>query len=118
MIDPGHVDIVKHQISIIGNPFLGNHKQGDPPDTCGGPLDLDQHQVDDIFRAVVISCRDEDLLTPYPVVSLSGGFGLGGDIRQGTSRLRFGQGHGPLPFSGKHPGDKSADEFLGAEGLD
>ncbi|MNJ52308.1 hypothetical protein D3C77_476380 [compost metagenome] len=61
---------------------------------------LGQHQVDDVFRQVLLTTGDEDLGAADAVAAIGLRLGAGADQAQVGAGMRFGQAHraGPAPF--------------------
>ena len=116
MVNACHGDVVGHQFSVFFYSFFWHRKQRDPFDSRRGPFDLCEHQVHYIFHSIVFACGYEDLLTPDLVIAVIRWLCGGGDVSKGTSSLRFGQCHGPLPLPSKHPRNIGIDEFLCPKG--
>ncbi|OIQ73832.1 hypothetical protein GALL_445250 [mine drainage metagenome] len=79
---------------------------------------LGQHKVDDIFRKVMLACRDEDLLPGDLVAAIGLRFSLGAHQAQIGAAMRLCQVHGAGPVAGHHLGQVGRLLRLGAMRVD
>ncbi len=87
--------------AIVVDPELGHDEQGDAGGAFFGAGRLGQHQVDDVFRQVMVSGRDKAFRTCELILAGSvGGECLAFDRADLGACARFGQAHGAAPFAG------------------
>ena len=106
------------QAAIRVHQKLGHDEQADPPGSLAAARCLGQHQMDDVFRQVVIAGRDEDLLPRDQIAAVVLGFGPGAQDAQIGAAMRFGQVHRAGPVATDHPGQIGLLLRLGAVGVD
>ena len=104
VINPGAVDVVRRQVAVGFDPFLGNNEQGNAFNTCRRVLDPADGQMNDVINAVMFAGGDEYLLAFHLVIALIRRSPGQGNIRKRTSRLGLRQGHGSLPLARHHLG--------------
>jgi len=107
------------QGAIIVDPELGYQEEGNARGAFFGARGLGEHEVNDVFRQVVISGSDEAFRAGKLVLAGSiGGEGLALHRADFGTRAWFGEPHGAAPVTGDHLGQKQFLLLLGAEFLE
>ena len=103
------------QRAIIVDPELGHQEEGNAGGPFFGARGLGQHQVDNVFRQVMVSGGDEAFRTCELILAGSvGGKCLALNRADLGACARFGQAHGTAPFTGYHLGHEQVLLLLGA----
>ena len=101
--------------AILVDPELGHQEEGNAGGAFFGARCLGQHQVDNVFRQVMVSGGDEAFRTCELILAGSvGGECLACDRADLGSCAWFGQAHSTAPFTGYHLGQKQVLLFLGS----
>ena len=113
-VDARGGDVVVLQAVRAGQ-VLRYHEQAHPLGSLRAVLLPRQEEVDDILYPRVVSAADVDLLSVDEIATVRLCFVVRGDVAERTPRLGLGEGHGSLPFSGRHGGEIRFFQLLGSE---
>ncbi|MCY1327944.1 hypothetical protein D9M69_134920 [compost metagenome] len=104
------------QAAVGVDQVLGHDEQRDALDALGRVGRAGQHQMDDVFRHVVLAVGDEDLGAEDLVGAVALRLGAGAHRGQVRARLRLGQVHGAGPLAADQPGQEGGLLFVRAGG--
>ena len=94
--------IARSQRAVGIDQDLRHHEQRHALDAAGCALDSRQHQMDDVFRQIVLAGGDENLGAGNLVAAIGLLDGLGAQQAQIGAALRLGEIHGAGPLSRHH----------------
>ncbi|MNQ71851.1 hypothetical protein D3C85_865380 [compost metagenome] len=119
MLDRTAVDrVARAQAAVAVDQELWYQKQRNTLGSGRCVRQLGQHQVDDVFREVVLAAGDEDLGPADLVGTVGLGLGAGADDAQVGAGVRFGQAHGTGPDTGIHVRQVCRLQFFTGVGVD
>ncbi len=116
VFDAAAGDIVIHQGTIF-RAQLGYDKEGNTLCPRRGSLNPGQYHVDNVFGEIMLSAGDKDLSTGNGVGAIIVADRFGAQSAHVCSSLRFGEAHGPAPFTGVHLVHERAFLILSSENL-
>ena len=103
VLDRAAGDAVARAQRTIGlDQDLRHHEQRHALDAGGSALDAGEHQMDDVFRQIMLAGGNENLGAGYLVAAVGLLDGLGAQQAEIGAALRLGQVHGAGPFAGHH----------------
>ena len=90
--------------TVLVNEELGDDEQRYALGRIRRARQLGQNEMDDVFREVMLACRDENLGAGDRITAIGLRFGLGTNETQVSAALRLGQVHRARPFAADHLG--------------
>ncbi len=119
VLDAGADDVVAAPKRAIGiDEILRHDEQRDAARAGRRVGQAREHEVDDVVRHLVVAVGDEDLGAEDAIGAVGLLLGLGAEVAEIRTGVRFGQVHGAGPLAGDHLGEEDALLLLGAVGFE